>query len=195
MHKDEFLEQLRKGLSGLPQEDVEECLLFYGEMIDDRVEDGLSEMEAISSIGSVDEIVEQTVAQTPLAKIAKEKIKSKKRLSAVQITLLILGSPVWLSLAIAVIAVIFALYVSWWAVLISLWSVFASLLACFVGGVAACVLFASGGNGAAGLAMLAAGAVCAGLAIFMFYGCKAATKGTLILTKKLGIWFKKGAAK
>jgi len=190
MRKEEFFVQLRKGLSGLPQEDIEECLSFYGEMIDDRMEDGLSEMEAISSIGSVDEIVEQTVAQTPLAKIAKERIKSKRRLSAVQITLLALGSPIWLSLVIAAIAVIFALYISWWAVLISLWSIFASFVACSGGGVVACVLFVSGGNGAWGLAMLAAGAVCAGLAIFMFYGCKAATKGTLILTKKMGIWMK-----
>jgi len=29
-----------------------------------------------------------------------------------------------------------------------------------------------------------------GLSIFLFYGCKAATAGTLILTKKMALWTK-----
>ena len=190
MSKQEFLAQLRKGLSGLPQDDIEERLTFYSEMIEDRMEEGLSEGEAVSAVGSVDEIVTQVVAETPLAKIAKERIKSKRRLSAGEIVLLVLGSPIWLSLGIAAFAVFFSLYISLWAVIISLWAVFASLAACSIGGVLACIIFAVSGNGASGVAMLAAGIVCAGLSIFAFYGCKAATKGTLILTKKIAIWIK-----
>ena len=190
MGKQEFLVQLRKGLSGLPQEDIEERLTFYSEMIDDRMEEGLSEEEAVSAVGTVDEIVTQVVAETPLVKIAKERIKSKRRWSAGEIVLLALGTPIWLSLAIAAFAVILSLYISLWAVIISLWSVFVLLAACSVGGVLTCVVFAVGGNGASGVAMLAVGIVCEGLAIFMFYGCKAATKGTLILTKKMAIWTK-----
>ena len=190
MSKQEFLAQLRKGLSGLPQVDIEERLSFYSEMIEDQMEEGLSEEEAVSAVGTVDEIVTQVVAETPLVKIAKERIKSKRRLSAGEIVLLALGSPIWLSLAIAAFAVILSLYISLWAVIISLWSVFVSLAACSIGGVLTCVVFAVGGNGASGVAMLAVGIVCAGLAIFMFYGCKAATKGTLILTKKMAIWTK-----
>ena len=77
MNKQQFLAQLRKGLSGLPQNDIEERLTFYSEMIEDQMEDGLSEEEAVSAIGSVDESVAQVVAETPLVKIAKEKIKPK----------------------------------------------------------------------------------------------------------------------
>lgn len=47
MNKQEFLVKLRKGLSGLPKEDIEERLTFYSEMIDDRMEEGLSEEEAV----------------------------------------------------------------------------------------------------------------------------------------------------
>ena len=101
-----------------------------------------------------------------------------------------LGSPIWLSLGIAAFAVILSLYISLWAVIISLWSVFVSVAACSLGGILACVIFAAGGNGASGAAMLAAGIVCAGLSIFLFYGCKAATAGTLILTKKMALWTK-----
>lgn len=190
MSKQEFLTQLRKGLSGLPQNDIEERLMFYSEMIEDQMEDGVSEEEAVSTIGSVDEIVAQVVAQTPLVKIAKERIKSKRRLRAGEIVLLVLGSPIWLSLGIAAIAIILSLYILLWATIVCLWSVFASFAACSVGGATACVIFAVGGNGASGVAMLAAGIICAGLAIFMFYGCKAATKGTMILTKKIAIWIK-----
>lgn len=190
MSKQEFLAQLRKGLSGLPQDDIEERLMFYSEMIEDQMEEGLSEEEAVSAVGSVDEIVTQVVAETPLAKIAKERIKSKRRLSTGEIVLLVLGSPIWLSLGIAAFAVILSLYISLWAAIFSLWAVFVSFAACSIGSVMACVNLTVGGNGASGLAMLAAGIVCAGLTIFMFYGCKAATKGTLILTKKMAIWIK-----
>ena len=182
MTKQEFLAQLRNGLSGLPQDDIEEHLMFYSEMIEDRKEEGLSEEEAVSTIGPVDRIVAQVV-DIPLATIAEERIKPKRRLNAGEIVLLALGSPIWLSLGIAAAAVILSLY-------ISLWAVFVSFAACSVGGVLACVIFAAGGNGAAGVVVLAAGIVCAGLSIFVFHGCKAVTKGTLFLTKKMAIWVK-----
>lgn len=190
MNKQEFLDGLRKGLSGLPQADIEERLTFYGEMLDDRIEEGLSEEEAVAAAGSVNEIVRQTVADIPLAKIAKERIKPKRRLKAWEIVLLALGSPIWLSLGVAAAAVIFALYVTVWSVIASFWSVFASLAVCAAAGVPMCVVFVAGDSGAAGIAVLSAGIVCAGLSVFMFFGCLQATKGILLLTKKFAIWVK-----
>lgn len=190
MNKQEFLDGLRKGLSGLPQADIEERLTFYGEMLDDRIEEGLSEEEAVAAAGSVNEIVRQTVADIPLAKIAKERIKPKRRLKAWETVLLALGSPIWLSLGVAAAAVIFALYVTVWSVIASFWSVFASLAVCAAAGVPMFVIFAAGGSGAAGIAVLSAGIVCAGLSVFMFFGCLQATKGILLLTKKFAIWVK-----
>lgn len=191
MNKHDFLLSLQDKLSGLPQDDATERLHFYSEMIDDRMEEGLSEEEAVSAAGPVSEIAAQAIAETTLAKIAKERITPKTRLKAGEIVLLALGSPIWLSLGIAASAVILSLYVSLWSVIISLWAVFVSLAACAGGGVLTCVIFAAGGNGTTGLATLAAGMVCAGLAIFSFYGCKAATKGVLLFTKKLAIWVKR----
>ena len=190
MSKQEFLRQLRQGLKGLPTTDIEERVMFYGEMIEDRIEEGLSEDEAVSSVGSAEKIVEQVVADTPFVKIAKEKIKPKRRLSVGEIVLLALGSPIWLSLIIALIAVIFSVYVSLWSVIISLWSVFVSLVACAVGGVVACAVLSVTSSVYTGVAMLSAGLVCAGFSIFMFYCCKLVTKGILILTKKIAVWLK-----
>lgn len=190
MSKQEFLAQLRKGLSGLPKDDVEERLTFYREMIDDRMEEGLSEEEAVSAVGSVDSVVTQVVADIPLTKIAKERIKPNRRLKAWEIVLLTLGSPIWLSLGIAAVAVIFSLYISLWSVIISLWAVFGSLVCCAIGVMLAGIIFACHGNGLTGVATIGLGIVCAGVSIFVFYGCKAATKGTLVCTKKIAVWIK-----
>ena len=141
MSKQDFLAQLRKGLSGLPKDDIEERLTFYSEMIEDQMEEGLSEEVAVSAVGSVEEIVKQVVAETPLTKIAKERMKPKRHLRVGEIVLLVLGSPIWLSLAIAAFAVVLSLYISLWAVIISLWAVFFSFAVCFVGGISSCVVF------------------------------------------------------
>ena len=53
------------------------------------------------------------------------------------------------------------------------------------------VIFCCEGRCTPGVVMIAAGLVCAGLAVFLFYGCKAATKGMLWLTKKI-LWAIKG---
>ena len=53
MTKLQFLLALHDKLTGLPRDEVEERLNFYSEMIEDRMEDGLSEEEAVAAIGSV----------------------------------------------------------------------------------------------------------------------------------------------
>ncbi len=195
MSKQEFLVQLRKGLSGLPQDDMEERLIFYSEMIDDRMEEGLSEEDAVREIGNIDELISQIVADIPLTKLVKEKIIPKKRLKAWEIVLLLLSSPIWLCLLIVAFAVIFSLYVVLWSAIIALWAVFASIAACSIVGVAAGIVFTIGGNGLTGIAVIAAGIVCAGLSIFIFYGCKTSTKGILMLTKRIAVWIKNGFIK
>ena len=65
MCKQAFLDELRERLTGLPQEDIDERLDFYAEMIDDRVEEGLTEEEAVAAIGTVEEVFAQIVEETP----------------------------------------------------------------------------------------------------------------------------------
>ncbi len=190
MNKQEFLEQLRKGLSGLPKDDISERLTFYGEMIDDRMEEGVPEETAVREIGTVDELVSQSIADIPLGKLVKETITPKKKLKAWEIVLLALGSPIWLSLLIAVLAVILSVYVVLWSAIVALWAVFTAFAACGLAGIAAGVYFAVGGNVLTGIAVIGAGIACAGLSVFLFFGCMAATKGILKLTKKLSVFIK-----
>ena len=189
MNKQEFLARLRDGLGGLPQEDVEERLSFYSEMIDDRMEEGLTEEEAVAEVGTVDEVISQIVSQTPLSKLVKERVKPNRRLRTWEIALLILGFPLWFPLLIAAAAVVFSIYITIWSLIISLWAVELSLIVSALGAVAASVLLFVQSGAAMGLLMLGAAFICAGLAIFLFFGCLAASKGIVLLTKNavLGI--------
>ena len=191
MKKHEFLDALRKKLGGIPKVELEERLRFYSEMIDDRIEDGMTEEVAVSDVGSVEEVATQIIADMPLAKLAREKIKPKRRLAVWEIVLLAIGSPIWLSLAIAAVAVVLSLYVVLWSLALSLWAIFASLLACALGGVVAGAMFAINGSGAAGIAVIGGGVLCAGLAIFLFFGCRSATNGTVLFAKKIILGIKK----
>jgi len=195
MYKNAFLEALRQGLSVLPRDEAEERLTFYAEMIDDGMEEGLSEEDAVAAVGSVDEIVSQSVSDAPRVKPPRATVKTKRRLRAWEIVLLALGSPVWLSLLIAAFAVVLALYVSLWSVVISLWAVFVSLIGCAFAEVVGGIVVACFGNVLSGLALIGAGIACAGLSIFLFFGCKAATVGTAVLAKKLVIWTKRAFVK
>ncbi len=188
MNKQEFLKKLEKGLSCLPKEDIEERLYFYNEMIDDRMEEGFSEEDAVKEIGSVDEIISQIIVETPLSKMAKE---NKKTMKVWEIALLILGSPIWLSILIAVFAIILSLYVTLWSVIVSCWAIFASLIASAIGLSISGTCFIIFENSLSGILSIALGLVCLGLSIFLFFGCKITTKGVLLFTKNIFSWIKK----
>ncbi len=191
MTKIEFLDALRRRLSGLPRQEMEDRLAFWSEMIEDRREAGLSEEDAIRDIGSVEEVASQIIADVPLSKIAKERMQSKTQLRAWEIVLLAVGSPIWFSLAIAAFAIILSLYAVLWSLVISIWAVFVSLAACVVGGVIAGIVFVCVGQAPSGIFLIGAGIVCAGLAILFFFGCKAATRGALLLTRAVVLGIKK----
>ncbi len=176
MTKNEFLADLKRRISVLPSDDVEASLEYYAEMIEEYMEEGLSEEEAVAAIGSVADIAAQAVEDIPVTKLVKEKIKPKRSLRAWEIVLLVLGAPLWLSLILAAVAVVFAVYVSLWSVVISFWaveiSIFASSFACLASSLA---LFFLAGNAGAGIFLLGSGVFLAGLGMFGAWGCKALT--------------------
>lgn len=185
MLKTEFLDLLRARLSSLSPQEIEERLTFYSEMIDDRMEEGLSEEDAVSAVGEIDEVVEQILADASIdVQEEPRKTNDKRKRRSWEIVLLVLGSPIWASLAIAVGAVVFAVYVSVWSLLIALWSVFVALAGSSLGALVAGIACAIGTDTVAGLAIVSLGVVCAGLSIFAFFGCRAATKGVAVLTKR-----------
>ena len=63
MDKHDFLTALYSRLHTLPEEDARRSVDYYCEMIDDRIEDGLSEDEAVAAVGDVDEIAATILAK------------------------------------------------------------------------------------------------------------------------------------
>ena len=190
MSKKEFLIQLRKGLFGLPKDDIEEHINFYSEMIDDRIEDGLSEEEAIKQIGTVNEIIEQILSETSITKLVKEKVKPKRALKGWEILLIILGSPIWFSLGIATLSVVFAGYVVIWSLIISICAVtFAfgvSSLAGFIMG----IMYLAKGDMSLVLAMLGIGFIFSGLTILLSLVIKKVIRLTVKLTSAMTMGIK-----
>ena len=190
MHKQEFLNALRERLSGLPESDLAERLSFYGEMIDDRIEEGLPEEEAVAQTGTVDEIARQILTETPLSRIVREKIKPKRSLRAWEIVLIVLGFPLWFPLLVAAVAVVISLYAVLWSLLIALWAVEIAFIVSAVALLCGAIMLFVSGHGLAGLLALGAALIFAALSIFLFFACVAASKGTVLLAKKIVVGIK-----
>lgn len=183
MNKREFLLALRLRLSCLSSEDIASASDYYAELISDRMEDGLSEEEAVAAIGNIDDIADEIIAQTPMTKLVKAKIKPKKKPNALNVVLLVLGSPVWLSLLTAAFSVIFALYISLWAIVISLYAVDLALAAAGFACIVASPVLMFEGSLPLFLIFLGTGFLCAGLAVLFFCVCNKAAKGAVLAGK------------
>ena len=213
MTKHEFLATVKEGLSCLSAVEVEERLGFLAEMIDDAMEEGLREEDAVLRIGAPDKIIagilfelvseERTAADAAEADasadtetsesitgICAECAPGKKRMSGGAITLIAVGSVVWAPLLIVAFAVGLVLLVSMWSVIVSLLAVFVSLAAAAPSGIAvgACMAFCE--NAVKGLMIIGVGVTCGGLAIFAFFGCVKVTLYACILMKKIFLWIR-----
>ncbi|MDD6188494.1 MAG: DUF1700 domain-containing protein [Clostridiales bacterium] len=191
MNRAEFLAALRKDLNGLPPEDIEKSAEFYSELMDDHMENGLSEEEAAAALGSVDEIAAQILSETSLPKLIKAKVKPNRALKVWEVILIILGAPLWLPLLLAAMICFFSIYIVLWAVIFSLFAADLSLAACGLTGLVALVQYGVlYGNLAAGVLMVGAGMICVGLAILLFLGLLGVTKAGLRLNRNILLWIK-----
>ena len=191
MRKQDFIKELRLNLSFLPKEEIDDRISFYSELIDDKIEEGVKEEDAIKSIGSIDEIINQIIDEMPLSKIAKDKIKQKRKLSVLEIALIIVGSPIWLSLLLSLIAVLFSLYIIGWSIVISIWAILISLIAVLVAGIVLTIISLFSNIYIVALSYLGATLVILGLTILMHYVCKIITRLYIKLTKLIVLSIKK----
>lgn len=188
MNKAEFLTELRRALGKLPSYEVEQTITFYAEMIDDRVEDGMPEREAVAALGSVEAIAAQIIAETPAIPKAIAKANTGSR--ALNIVLLAVFSPIWVPLALALAAAAFAVYLAIWAVVVALWAVVAVLLLCGPIGIFGLIWCLANGYQLPGVYILGCGLAGTGLGLFAWFGVLAASKGLVRLTHLFARWIK-----
>jgi len=183
MNKKAFLDVLYHLLKSLPKAERQQHIDYYADMIDDRIEDGLSEEEAVAALGSTADIAAQILGEVPP--------KPAKKFPIWAIVLIVLGSPLWLSLLLAAAAVVLAIVLTIAAVYITLWSIVAALYAAdlslllgFVAGIAGGVFYLIQSVPAPGILFFGAGLVCAGCTVLLFFLCNYLA----ILLWRLGKW-------
>ena len=194
MTKTEYISRLTELLSDLDQGYVSSSVQYYTEMIDDRIEDGLTEEEAINAIGSPEETAErirseapefdsnsssesdfepiQNNAPTTEAETITDK-KSKKGLTVLA----------WILILVGIISAVFSFFCAPWAVVISAWAVscgFIGIGVYFI--VYSIIAFITAGAGT-GLFCLGAGVLLTGISLFGIIGSKYLSKGVLYITK------------
>ena len=189
MTKQEYLDELRKELKGLPKEDIDERISFYDEMISDMVEDGKSIEDAINEIGSAKNVANKTISDQPISKLVKEKIKIKRTPSVLTILIFILGFPLWFPLLLTLlILILVGLILTWVFVLIG-FVVELSFIVSFV--LSLVLFFISLFSGNIMLIYLGATILMAGLSILMFYGSIGLAKLMVKLNKGIILGIKK----
>jgi len=190
MNKQEFLEKIRNQLAGLSEDDIKKSIDYYTEMIEDRMEEGLTEEEAVKVMGRPEEVASQILMDTPFSKLVKVKVKPKKSLSILSIILIILGSPVWLPLVVALFVIILSVYIVLWSVVLVFYSVDLSLAVGGISGLLASVMVMFNIDILCGVFTLGVAITCAGLSVLLFFGSNQVVKGILFLSRKIALSIK-----
>ena len=180
MNKTEFLGQLRTALHKLPQYEIDQSLAFYAEMIDDRIEDGIPEEEAIASLGTIQDIAKQIIAETPL--VPKTIAKAKTGSRALNIVLLIVFSPIWVPLALAFVGAVLSIYLAIWAVIIALWAAVLALVLAGVVSIFSAFFLLTTPHPLATLFASGVGLSFVGVGLFCFFGILTISRGLFRLT-------------
>lgn len=134
MDKSKFLRALEARISMLPKHEIDERLDYYAELISDMTEDGMSEREAIERLGGVDKVAADILCEQPLSALMRSRVRPQNGWTALSITLVILGSPVWLPVLLSVAAALFAIIISLVSVVIALYAGLLGIAAGAVGG-------------------------------------------------------------
>ena len=167
MNKKKFLSALAQALADLTRKDRRKTLDFYRELIDDRLEEGLTEEAVIADIGTPETIAEQVLSELP----------QRKKISWGIILLLILGFPLWFPLLLTAAVLLLT-------VVIVLFAMELTFAACGIAGVLGGLILLILWKPYAALAMIGPGLVCLGLAIPLWFFCLLTAKAIWRLTAK-----------
>lgn len=143
MSREQFLEQLRNKLKGLPPEDMEDALEYYKEYLDEAGPE--NEAATIEAWGDPDRIATQILADYA-AKRVDAKPSARKGLSTVWVVILaIFASPIAVPIAAVIVCVMLALIIAVGSVVLGFG---AAAVGLFAGGVCSvimglCVMFQS----------------------------------------------------
>ncbi len=185
MTRKEFLQGLRQELKGLPKGEIERTLHYYSEIIDDRMEEGMTEEEAVAKMEPMHMIARKVLSDF------SGNTAPKRKLGGIVIALLILGFPVWFPLLITGAALLLMVLILVWVLVLMLWAL---CLGLFSGGMAAIITLVTGGlySGLPAIGQMGLGMAAMGLSIFLFYGARGAIPMAMGATITVVSFIKRG---
>lgn len=188
MRKSEFINILRQELKGYPHDSVEDSIQYYSEMIDDRMEDGMSEEEAVSKVGDPIAIAKQIKINMPLKNVIKEKVAAKKvenknkEINIGLIIVLILGAPLWIPLTITILSLVGTFFILLWVFDFVMYVLALVSAVSIIGALVGAVITASTTGMGTALVFVGSGIAAAGLSILLAVGGVAFAKAIIALT-------------
>lgn len=190
MKKEMFLNNLRDRLSAYSSDETEQSIEYYSEMIDDRIEDGMNEDDVVASLGSVDDIANKIIDELSLSTLVKCKTKDKS-IPTWAIVLLVISSPLWLTLLLALFSAFFGIYIGIWGIAVGFWAATFGIFAGSLASLVSIIFFAFKGSVISSLGALGAGILLLGLGILFFLLTFYMSKGIVLLTKNIFLGIKK----
>lgn len=167
MNKEQFINAVRQRLTGLPKADVDRYLDYIREMIDDRMDEGMSEEEAVAMMGSPEYTASQLLMDIPAPAARLEQPRSRE-MKPWMILLLVLGAPLWLSLLFGAVSAIFAVVIGALGALFGLYCAAGGLV---IGGIAMLAGSFAIASMPELLFLLSAGCLLIGIGLLMGLGC------------------------
>lgn len=169
---EEFLQQLKSALAHLPYSEVERVVSYYSENVQDKIEDGVSEEEAIASFGNLDEIVSMIEEEVTITSIVKDKVIKKSKDSNVNKILIgiiaVLGIPLWIGLGGLAIGLGIGFLAVFWSIPFALGSMYISLAFTSVSGIFIGFIRMFTFEFATGIAYFGVGVIASGLVVMFF---------------------------
>lgn len=190
MTKPEFLDALRAELAGLPDEDISKSLEYYSEIIDDCMEDGQTEEDAVAALGAPDAVARQILMDTSLPRLVRARVKPRRTLEVWEIILIIVGAPVWLPLLLSAVVVLLTLYFVFWVMIAVLYIVDLSFVVCTLAGLIGGFAAVFNGQPAQAALFLGAGILLFGVAVLLFPVFNKIAAALVGVSRRFVLWIK-----
>lgn len=184
MTRNQFLEGLRQELRGLSRQEIEQTIHYYSEIIADRMEEGMTEEQAVAKMEPMHVIARRVLSDF------KGNAAPARKLSGFLIVMLILGFPLWFPLLITGAALMVVALTLVWVLVLTLWAV---CLGLFSGGMAAIITLFTGSfhSGMPFIGQVGLGMAAMGLSLFLFYAAKGAIPLAMGATVSMVSWIKR----
>lgn len=191
MTKQEYLDELRSALGELPADEARRACAFYEEMIDDRIEAGLDEQDAVAQMEPPAEAAARILDELPTVPRAIARAQAARRSGCGTVALwaaVIVGSPLWVSVLIAALAFVLCGVIMLCLPVVVAWVIAVAFLLCVPVAIFASVCASFAGSGTIALIDLGIGLGMGGAGLLLLIAALFVTRFFVRLLARFVRW-------